>query len=204
MFSKKKSLVFAIIFVILTLFINTNFYAYTDFIKDDTNILTSIQLNKHNEAGNQLASKNYYVFFETDDLNTYSSTYDSLRAEYFEKYNYLNPTDKVILLKYFLDDANYENGCLYYYDDGAGYISSEKIEEMNLLLKKYNKSQEYGDAYEFIYSQITTELAEELDIELTNYEKIDSRYGAVNFFLIPSFAGIAIILTAIFAFRKRF
>ena len=83
-------------------------------------------------------------------------------------------------------------------------VKTETIQNLNNLLVKYNKNGEYSEALQFIYNRILHEVAEKEGFAFSNYKVISPKYGETNFYLFPSLIGIAICITAFFAFRKRY
>lgn len=178
-------------------------FGYTDLITDYSGNLSTLQIETHNEAGNQLAGKGIYVYYKIFPRNTNSSVYDTIRSEYFEKYTYHKETDKIAIIYYFIEDPSYDNGCMYYYDDNAGLVKFSTIDEINELMIKYNKKKDIANGTLFIYNNILHEIADTEGIQLNNYKIIEAKYGGLNFIMIPTMILLSIVITGLFAFRKR-
>lgn len=202
-FIKNKLALFMSILLCLLLFLNINIFGYTTLVTDNTNSLSTFQTDSLNEGGNQLCTKNIYVYFKIFQRNTSTAIYDAIRSDYFEQYNTHESTDKIAVVYYFIEDPNYDNGCMYYYDDNTQLMSYEKVEEINEIMTKYNKKKDVSSGIIYLYNNIVNNIAKTQNIKLNDFSIVEPKYGGLNFVVIPTLLALLIVITLIFAFRKR-
>lgn len=177
---------------------------YYNLITDRSAYLTSIEKNYLLSGANSLIfNGNTYVYLYIENENFGKNIYNIMFNTYNQLYTVHNASDQVVVLYYYIADSEYEHGHLYYYDGEYGYLSEEELEKININLSKYNSRNNINEGLKYAYNNVINIIADNENIPLHNFDTIPSNYGSVNLAVVPSILIILIMITAIFAFRKR-